>query len=121
MIGVSMPYSSTELLPMLGFEPAAGNTFDDWTYQFGALEIGVIEGMDRWFKPALVFAGHYKDARTLSVIEFTLPALLESEEQSLAIIAYHVAQGVPLAGRPDWVASGLELQALLPWATGSSS
>lgn len=119
MTDIPMPYSPSELLPILGFKPATGNTFDDWTYQFGGLEIGVIEGMDRWFKPALVFKGHYKDARKLGVIEFTLPAVLESADQSLAMISYYVAQGVPIASRPEWVAAGLKRQSLLPWIKAS--
>jgi hypothetical protein len=60
------------------------------------------------------FYGFYKSERKMGQIEYELPLQVESYEQGIALLAYHL-KSTDLAKKPNWIDTGLEWQDYLPW------
>lgn len=108
-------FKTVKLLPQVGFEAATANKLEDWSFKLGPLELDVIEGPNKWFKPSVNFTGNFHNGREIAYVEFVLPEEVASENHALAMLAHFMSKYVATAQRPSWLTKGISLDALLPW------
>lgn len=106
-----------DLLPGLGFTEdwRWANRLPDFEFHRNNLELRASEVMNRHFQSCILFSGLWRDARTLKMIDFEIPLMVESAEQAVAWIAYGVGTDYEPPGKIDWFEDGKAWQDSLPW------
>lgn len=79
---------------------------------------GYLKASKVWkFREIFLFHGYCRTERNITQFQFELPTEVESFEQGLALIAYHL-RNADFIQVPAWLPRGLELSDLLPWRKG---
>jgi hypothetical protein len=110
------PIKTMDALAEIGFAPTAAGL----AYRFADMELCAVEAVNQWFVPAVNLGGVYRDARTLCMVDYNMPKMVESEEQCLAFLAYAL-RGYEPTDPPQWLSAGRNLSAHLPWAQESAA
>lgn len=110
----------SDVLPALGFMPDRAGTSGSgsgvaFKLELPGLELTAVETLNRFFLPALHVAGLWRTDRSLRMIDFEMPMLVESREQALAWLAFGIGLDCLAASALPWLAEGRTLQHLLPW------
>ena len=108
-----------QALPELGFIPAA-TPMPGYKFDFGWFEITAVEGFSaRPFARAVSFSGVFSTSSSVTEMDFTLPATLESINHVKAFLAYYLDSVLRGGSRPPidpvWLAEGRAMAHLLPW------
>ena len=99
---------------------------EDWTVisdelpgyvcDFGNFQLSATQLTNQYFQPVFQFSGVMQDSRSLALVDFSTPLMVESLQQGTAWIAdallrHHLKPQHP----PAWLAWGREWQDQLPW------
>lgn len=107
-----------DMLPGLGFTPEPASNSDSrpaLALRRPGLEVTAGEVVNRFFQPAMHFGGLWQTARSLRMIEFEMPLLVESREQAIAWLSFGFGLDCPAAAALPWFEEARSLQHLLPW------
>lgn len=108
----------SDVIPWLGFIPDRAGTSGSGVamkLELPGLELTAVETLNRFFLPALQVAGLWRTDRSLRMIDFEMPMLVESREQAVAWLTFGIGLDCPAASALPWLAEGRTLQHLLPW------
>jgi hypothetical protein len=97
------------ILEQVGFR----RTGNIWEYDFGNGILSAGKGV-KWFDEIFQFFGYYRSERQYGEFEFDLPLKVESYDQGIALISYHL-RSAELQIIPEWLKEGLKLEDTLPW------
>jgi hypothetical protein len=84
-------------------------------YDFGNLRLTAAEVMNDYLVPSFHFGGVWRDANSISMVDFVMPLDVESFEQAVAWIAYGIGERFRPSFPTPWLADGRALQSHLPW------
>lgn len=110
--------SVRDVLPALGFVSDLDGISDNLPalrLACPGLELTASESLNRFYLPSLHFGGLWRTDRSLRMIDFEMPMLVESREQALAWLAFGIGLDCPAASVLAWLTEGRTLQHLLPW------
>lgn len=109
-IHIESNVSLESILTRIGFIPNG----EGFQFDFGNCKLKAIQGIDRYFQEGFIFFGSYTSERSAGELDFFLPLKVESYEQGLAFMAYHLRNAY-FRNKPDWLNDGLALTEHLPW------
>jgi hypothetical protein len=84
-------------------------------YDFGNLRLTAAEVMSDHFMPCFHFGGVWRDANSISMVDFQMPLEAESFEQAVAWIAYGIGERFRPSFSTPWLSDGRTLRNHLPW------
>ena len=106
-----------DLLVDLGFEPVTVRWTDQqpgYRYNFGNLVLEASQVTGKYLQPEILFTGTMATPRVFGSVEFSLPLVLESYEQGVALIAYNIGQYFLPARECPWLMLGRKWEEHLP-------
>jgi hypothetical protein len=105
-----------EVFRLLGFEEDQDSIADSaFVYDFGNLRLSAIECIGKFYRPVLLLTGVQSGPRSIHMIEFEMPLMVDCFEQGVALVAHAVGRDFePLRPTP-WLSDGREWQCFLPW------
>lgn len=87
-----------------------------YCFDFGDLRLEAVRVTSMYLRPIFQFGGVRSTPRSLGMISFELPVMVESFEQGAAWITDALRrQGYMPGYQPDWYRLGLEHRGSLPW------
>jgi hypothetical protein len=86
--------------------------YSSFEYHFGNGFLQANRVLD--FNECFIFYGNYIGGRSVDEFNFILPLKVESLEQGIALIAFHL-KSADLSVKPEWLNTGLGLFNHLPW------
>lgn len=99
-----------QVLERIGFKPSGfGYSFD-----FGGLNLKAVIGLNLSMNYGVHFAGVFRNARSFSEIQFSIPEEVDSYEQGLGYLAYFL-QKYPIESPPQWLTDGQQYIDDLPF------
>lgn len=99
----------TELLKSLDFEVVSNG----FKFNFGNCELTAVESMNNIFQETIFFSGTFIETRSCAYVEFSLPLQVNSFEEGLACLAYHL-RNYNFNYKPLWLHQGLEWKDHIP-------
>jgi hypothetical protein len=81
---------------------------------FGNLRLTAAEVMP-FGAPCFLLGGVWRDARSVSIVDFKMPLEVDSLEQGTAWIAYGIGEGFQPLHPTPWLAEGRKWRDHLPW------
>ena len=98
------------VLGRIGFKPSGfGYSFD-----FVGLKLNAVIGFNLSINYGVHFAGVFRNARSFSEIQFSIPEEVDSYEQGLGYLAYFL-QKYPIESPPQWLTDGQQYIYDLPF------
>lgn len=113
------PIVTWAMLLCLGFGRKHARTAD-LVFHFGSLKLSASRVMSTRFDDVVLFTGALATEREVSEVDFEMPLHIQSFEQGMAWIVWHLDRAAPEGEfipkhDVDWVAEGRQNKHLLPW------
>lgn len=70
---------------------------------------------NQYLMPIWMILGTFRNARSMGMVEFPMPVLVESREQAIAWMADSLIYRKRLPDPPAWLSEGLDWRTELPW------